>query len=95
MKVVYNYLVRKPTFISVITALFFVYIAFLIVYRVFNPPKIGSAYNMVLEMLMIFSFIPLGLFIIDRQLVTKIHHIRLTIIELIICLGIFLLIYFS
>lgn len=83
------HLIRKPTFISVTTALFFIYIIFLIVYKWFDSPKIGSGYNMILEMLLIFSFIPLSLFIIDRLLVNKINNIKLSIIEIILA-GIFL-----
>jgi hypothetical protein len=56
----------------------------------FDPPKTGSAYNMILEMLLIFSIVPLGLFIIDRLLVIKINYIKLTIIETIVFGGIFL-----
>jgi len=82
------HLIRKPTFISVTTALFFIYIIFLIVYKWFDSPKIGSGYNMILEMLLIFSFIPLSLFIIDRLLVNKINNIKLSIIEIILA-GIF------
>lgn len=90
MKNVFYYLIRKPTFISIITALFFIYIIFLMIYKLFNPPKIGSAYNMIFETLLIFSIIPLVLFIIDRLLVIKINNIKLTIIETIIFSGIFL-----
>ncbi|CAA7386732.1 hypothetical protein CHRY9393_01032 [Chryseobacterium fistulae] len=90
MKNVFYHLILKPTFISVITALFFLYIAFAIIYKLFYPPKIGSAYNMVLEMLLIFSIVPLGLFIIDRLLVIKINNIKLTIIETILFGCIFL-----
>lgn len=90
MKGVFYHLIRKPTFISVLTALFFIYIAFLTVYKLFHPPKVGSAYNMILEMMVIVSFVPLGLFIIDRLLVIKINHIKLTIIETLIFGSIFL-----
>lgn len=90
MKDFFYHLVRKPTFISVLTALFFSYVAFLTVYRLFKPPKTGSAYNMILEMLFIVSIVPLGLFIIDRLLVLKINNLRLTIIETIIFGSIFL-----
>lgn len=88
MKNVFYHLIRKPTFISVLTAVFFSYIIFLAVYKIFYPPKIGSPYNMILEMLLIVSVVPLGLFIIDRLLVIKVNHIRLTIIETIIFGGI-------
>jgi hypothetical protein len=54
------------------------------IYKLFNPPKIGSGYNMILEMLLIFSIIPVVLFIIDRLLVIKINNIKLTIIETIV-----------
>jgi len=90
MKKIFYHLVRKPTFISTITALFFIYIVFLVIYKLFDPPKTGSGYNMVLETLLIFSIIPLGLFIIDRLLVIKINNIRLTVIETILFTGIFL-----
>lgn len=93
MKNVFYHLIRKPTFISVLTAAFFSYIIFLTVYKIFDPPKIGSAYNMILEMLLIVSVVPLGLFIIDRLLVIKINHIKLTIIETFI-FGCFSLYYF-
>ncbi|PXW17680.1 hypothetical protein C8D70_1012 [Chryseobacterium sp. CBTAP 102] len=91
MKNIFYHLIRKPTFISVLTAVFFSYIIFLAVYKIFYPPKIGSAYNMILEMLLIVSFVPLGLFIIDRLLVIKINHIRLTIVEAIIfgCISLY------
>lgn len=78
------YLVRKPTIISIATVLFFIYITFLMIYKLFNPPKIGSGYNMILEMLLIFSIVPVVLFIIDRLLVIKINNIKLTIIETIV-----------
>lgn len=84
------YLIRKPTIISIATVLFFCYITFLSVYKICNPPQKGSAYNMILEMLLIFSIVPIVLYIIDRLLVTKINHIKLTIIETII-IGIILL----
>lgn len=54
------------------------------IYKLFNPPKIGSGYNMILEMLLIFSIVPVILFIIDRLLVIKINNIKLTIIETIV-----------
>lgn len=54
------------------------------IYKLFNPPKIGSGYNMILEMLLIFSIVPVVLFIIDRLLVIKINNIKLTIIETIV-----------
>lgn len=60
------------------------------IYKLFDPPKTGSVYNMVLETLLFFSIIPLGLFIIDRLLVIKINNIRLTVIETILFTGIFL-----
>ncbi len=88
MKNVFYHLIRKPTFISVLTAVFFSYIIFLAVYKIFDPPKIGSAYNMILEMLLIVSVVPVGLFIIDRLLVIKINNIKLTIIEAILLGGI-------
>jgi len=90
MKDIFYHLIRKPTFISILTALFFIYIAFLIVYKIFDPPKTGSTYNMILEMLLVFSIVPLGLFIIDRLLVIKINYIKLTIIETIVFGSIFL-----
>lgn len=90
MKTFFYHLVRKPTFISILSALFFSYIVFLSIYKLFDPPKIGSPYNMIIEMLLIVSIVPLGLFIIDRLLVIKINHIKLTIIESIIFGGIFL-----
>lgn len=93
MKNVFYYLIRKPTLVSVLTAVFFIYIIFLVVYKMFYPPKIGSSYNMILEMLLIVSVVPLGLFIIDRLLVIKISHIKLTIIEIIV-LGCISLYYF-
>lgn len=93
MKTVFYHLIRKPTFISILTALFFGYVAFLSVYKLFDPPKIGSPYNMILEMLFIVSIVPFGLFIIDRLLVIKINNIKLTIIE-IITLGSISLYYF-
>lgn len=80
----FNHLVRKPTFISIITALYFAYAIFLVVYKWFDPPKIGSSYKMVLEMLLIFSAVPFGLFIIDRLLVLKINNVKLALIETII-----------
>ncbi|MDR6371066.1 hypothetical protein J2795_001888 [Chryseobacterium bernardetii] len=88
MRNVFYHLIRKPTFISVLTAVFFSYIIFLAVYKIFDPPKIGSAYNMILEMLVIVSIVPLGLFIIDRLLVIKINNIKLTIMEAIVLGGI-------
>ncbi|CAD7816003.1 hypothetical protein CHRY9390_03081 [Chryseobacterium aquaeductus] len=90
MKTVFYYLIRKPTFISVINLLYFSYILFLIVYKLFYPPKIGSAYNMIIEMLLICSIVPLGLYIIDRLLVIKINNIKLTIIEVIVSATILL-----
>jgi len=39
---------------------------------------------MILEMLLIFSIVPVVLFIIDRLLVIKINNIKLTIIETIV-----------
>lgn len=89
----FSHLVRKPTFISVMTALYFAYIVFLIVYKWFDPPKIGSSYKMVLETLLVFSIISFGLFIIDRFLVLKINNVKLAIIETIIFGGIFLYLY--
>lgn len=83
-------LIKKTTFISITTALFFIYIIFLIVYGLVNPPEIGSAHWMIVEMLLILSFIPLGLFVIDRLLVRKINYIKLTIIETILFGSIFL-----
>lgn len=90
MKAVFYHLTRKPTFISILTALFFSYIAFLSIYKLFDPPEIGSAYNMILETLFFVSIVPLGLFIIDRLLVLKISNIKLTIIEALIFGSIFL-----
>ncbi|VEH20404.1 Uncharacterised protein [Chryseobacterium nakagawai] len=84
MKAFFYHLVRKPTFISILSALFFSYIIFLSIYKLFDPPKIGSGYNMILEMLLIVSIVPLGLFIIDRVLVIKMNNIKLTIIEIIL-----------
>lgn len=84
MKTFFYHLVRKPTFISILSALFFSYIIFLSIYKLFDPPKIGSGYNMILEMLLIVSIVPLGLFIIDRVLVIKMNNIKLTIIEIIL-----------
>lgn len=84
MKNFFYHLIRRPTFILITSALFFIYVVFLIIYKQFNPPKIGSGYNMVLETLLISSFIPLGLFIIDRLLVLKINNIKLSIIEIIL-----------
>lgn len=81
MKRVVHFLIRKPTLISVAVGLYFIYILFLIIYKQFNPPKIGSAYNMILETLLMVSFFPLGLLVIDRLLVLKIKPIKLTIIE--------------
>jgi hypothetical protein len=89
----FNHLIRRPTFISVITALYFAYLIFHAVYGWFNPPKIGSGYNMVLETLLIFSIVPLGLFIIDRLLVFKINNLKLAIIEAFIFGGFFLYLY--
>jgi hypothetical protein len=43
---------------------------------------------MILEMLVIVSIVPLGLFIIDRLLVIKINNIKLTIMEAIVLGGI-------
>lgn len=63
------------------------------IYKLFSPPKIGSGYNMILEMLLIFSIVPVVLFIIDRLLVIKINNIKLTIIETIV-LGSILSYYF-
>lgn len=63
------------------------------IYKLFSPPKIGSGYNMILEMLLIFSIVPVVLFIIDRLLVIKINNIKLTIIEAIV-LGSILSYYF-
>lgn len=93
MKRFFNHLIRKPTFISVMTALYFGYIIFGIVYKWFDPPKIGSSYKMVLETLLIFSIVPLGLFIIDRLLVLKINNTKLAIIETIIFGSFFLYLY--
>ncbi|OCA73535.1 hypothetical protein BBI00_03905 [Chryseobacterium arthrosphaerae] len=90
MEKFFYHLIRKPTLISVLTALFFLYIAFLTVYKLFDPPKAGSAYNMILEMLFFVSFVPLGLLIIDRLLVIKVNYIKLTIIETVIFGSIFL-----
>lgn len=90
MRNVFYHLIRKPTFISVLTALFFSYITFLSIYKLFDPPKTGSAYNMILEMLLIASVVPLGLFIIDRLLVLKINNLKLTIIETLIFGSVFL-----
>lgn len=61
------------------------------IYKIFYPPKIGSAYNMILEMLLIVSVVPLGLFIIDRLLVIKINNIKLTIIEAVVfgCISLY------
>lgn len=75
------------------TALYFAYIIYAVVYKWFDPPKIGSAYNMVLETLLVFSIVPLGLFIIDRLLVLKINNIKLAIIETIIFGSFFLYLY--
>jgi len=93
MKGIFYPIIRKPTLISVLSTLFFIYVAFLIVYKWFDPPKTGSGYKMILEMLLIFSIVPLGLLIIDRLLVIKINNIKLTIIEAIV-LGSFFLYYF-
>lgn len=93
MKAVFYHVVRKPTFISILSALFFSYIAFLSIYKLFDPPKTGSPYNMILEMLFIVSIVPLGLFIIDRLLIIKINNIKLTVIE-IVTLGSISLYYF-
>ena len=54
------------------------------------PPKLGSADYMMIEMLAIFSIVPLGLLIIDRLLVRLINNIKLAIIEAIIFGSIFL-----
>lgn len=90
MSIFLNHLVRKPTFISVLATLYFAYLIFGIVYKWFYPPKIGSGYKMVLETLLIFSVVPLGLYIIDRLLVLKINNVKLAIIETII-FGVFFL----
>jgi|GEM_PF-1103666 len=87
MKSFFNHLIRKPTFISVTKILFFLYIVFLVIYKVFDPLKTGSSYNMILETLLIFSIVPLILFSIDRLLVMKINNIKLTIIETIVLLA--------
>lgn len=87
MKSFFNYLIRKPTVISILSILF------LIVYKQFSPPKSGSAYNMILETLIIVSIVPLGLYMLDRLLVTKINHIKLAITEAVI-LGSFFTYYF-
>jgi hypothetical protein len=89
MKSFFSHLIRKPTFISVIATLFFAYVLFLMIYKIFNPPKIGSAYNMILETLLIISIVPLILFVIDRLLVMKINNIKLAIIEAILIVGLF------
>lgn len=60
------------------------------VYKLLVPPKVGSADNMIIEMLWIFSIVPLGLFVIDRLVVRLINNIKLTIIEVIIFGCIFL-----
>ncbi len=83
----FNHLVRKPTFVSVMTALYFAYIVFLVVYKWFDPPKTGSAYKMILEMLMISGIVPLWLFVFDRFLVLKFSNIKLSIIEASIFAG--------
>jgi len=90
MKNIFYHLIRKPTVISILSTLFFLYIVFLAVYKIFDPPKPGSPYNMILETLLIVSIVPLGLLIIDRLLVIKINHIRLAIIEGIVFGSIFL-----
>lgn len=77
-------IIRKPTFVYVMTVLYFAYVFFLIVYKWFDPPPIGSSYKMILAMMGIFSVVPLVLFIIDRLLIIKINHIRLTVIEIIV-----------
>lgn len=59
-------------------------------YKMLVPPKVGSADNMISEMLWIFSIVPLGLFVIDRLVVRLINNIKLTIIEVIIFGCIFL-----
>ncbi|SEM35248.1 hypothetical protein SAMN05421856_102560 [Chryseobacterium taichungense] len=84
-----NHLVSKPTFVSVLTALYFSYVLFLIVYKWFDPPKIGSAYKMILETLLVCSVVPLVLFIVDRLLVLKFSNIKLTVIETIILGSVF------
>lgn len=84
MKGFLNHLVRKPTFVSVMTALYFAYIIFGVICKWIWPPKIGSGHNMVIEMLLIFSIVPLGALVIDRLLVFKINNIKLAIIETII-----------
>lgn len=66
------------------TALYFAYVVFLMVYKWFDPPSTGSSYRMILAMIGIFSVVPLVLFIIDRLLIIKINHIRLTVIEIIV-----------
>lgn len=93
MKKFFSHLILKPTTISISTLLFFIYIIFLEIYKIFKPPKVESAYNMILEMLLIFSILPLVLFIIDRILVIKINNIKLTIIESVL-FGIIFLYYF-
>ncbi|MBV6880513.1 hypothetical protein NG800_009530 [Epilithonimonas ginsengisoli] len=84
------HLTRKPTFISTSTALFFIFLIVLSVYKLVIPPKVGSADNMIIEMLAIFSIVPLGLLLIDRLLVRLINNIKLTILEVIIFGSIFL-----
>ena len=93
MKKFFSHLILKSTTISISTLLFFIYIIFFEIYKIFKPPKVGSAYNMILEMLLIFSILPLVLFIIDRILVIKINNIKLTIIESVL-FGIIFLYYF-
>ncbi|MDR2234867.1 MAG: hypothetical protein LBE92_01975 [Chryseobacterium sp.] len=87
---IFYHIVRRPTPVSILTGLFFLYILFLSVYKLFDPPEQGSGYNMILEMLIIFSIVPLVLLIIDRLLIIKINHTRLIIIEAILLVSFFL-----
>ncbi|ANF52777.1 hypothetical protein A0O34_20660 [Chryseobacterium glaciei] len=85
-------LIKKPTFISIVSILLFVLGLPLIIYQFFTLDS-SSSLGIAIEII-ILMFV-LGLLIIDRFLVKKVNTIRLSIIEIVLIGGYLMYYYFT
>ncbi|WP_102980997.1 hypothetical protein [Chryseobacterium scophthalmum] len=91
MKLIFD-LIKKPTFISIVSILLFAFGLPLIIYQFFTYDP-SSSLGIVIEVI-ILMFV-LGLLVIDRFLVKKVNIIKLSILEVVLIVGYLMYYYFT